>query len=190
MTITPKPVALFTAENIFKESVLHFFLLKFNFPFEATICIPQLRQALELLLMYKYVGSKRSPGMKELVQEYGKFSKKEEQVLLWLTKKRNLIVHKGEVHWEEFEHVRKKLQICFTIIAKLFEDFQCPLNDFLEDWQQKVALGIYLMPTDEAFALIVAARQQSENEPDIALDIANEAFEVALRGFAKGWGRC
>lgn len=188
MSPIPKPVPIFTAENIYKEAIHHYFLLEFNFPYEATLCIPLLRQALEILLKHRYDGPRREPNVKELVDDYGKFNEGEESLLRWLGDKRNAIVHHGEVRWEDFKQVKEKLQRCVLLIAELFEDYQCQLSDFLEEWQEKLALNQPLYSAEEARALVAAAKQQRESEPDIAIDIANKAFELAIRGFAGGWG--
>ncbi len=188
MTMKAAPRRVLSAQNSYREAFGHFILLEFNFPFEASMCIPQLRGTLEWLLREHLRLPKKSYApMKELTNGYGKFNINEDEFLRWLTDKRNEIMHKGEVQWEEYAVVERKLLDNFKLIGRLFEELDYTLSDFLNPWEVNLSKGIKLELVDQAQALSSAAVKYCEVEPDIAIDISNKALELSLRGFARGW---
>lgn len=178
-----------TAIHSLQESLEHYLLFPFNFPFEGTKCIPLLRQAIELLLRVHTSDEDLSGrGMKVLVDTYGEFTYAEDGLIKWLSDKRNDIMHEGEVQWEDREVVSSNVRELISIAGKLLFDLGGSFPDELTSWQRELLAGRTIDRRSESRFLSEAAIGYAAVDEEIAIEISNAAFEKALRLMAMRWG--
>lgn len=182
-----KPIPVFTAENLIKDAVAHYLLFPFNFPYEATMCIPLLFQSVELLLREYFKDKFENISdfeMKKLTDLYRDWDEDQRKLIHWLRLKRNALQHKCEVQWEEVREVDNKIKSVFICIGDLYEDFGFSFIDAFIPLERTYLWGKEPHWVEKSEGLIQAATKQCDQNPEIAIQIANKSFELALRGLA------
>ena len=185
--LTALPIQVSSAINALKESLSHFLLYKYNFPFEASLCIPQLAQCMELLLGHLDLPNK-SMSLHGMIDEHSNWVGTEKEVAHWIRRRRNKILHAGEPPWEDLITVRSKTQAALQICAKLLLDSGYPIRHHFSIVEIPLLEGKSPYSHDEAAWLVQAAYGYTDIDPEVAVDIANGAFEISLREFAASWG--
>lgn len=178
----------FSTVEILRRSIEHSLLLKHNFPSEGMRCVLTLFQAVEFILkeIHGLKGAYISAG-KLLGKSKKLMSRDEWEDLDWLRKKRNDIQHEGEDSWRSREEVEERLGRIYPLVGNLCERigidvdeefrlvFACILQGESVPWYAKVDALSYL------------AIGYFNEDKEIAVNIANEAFEEAVRGLAEAW---
>jgi hypothetical protein len=183
-----KSMSINSAENALTKSITAFYLLDLNYPSEAVDCITQLWQATELILRERY--KQEEIGIEDwnaydMVQFFPDWNSKEKVVVDWVRDKRNLIEHTGEPSWEEVSFVKTQLLMVYSIIGKTYQSLGHMLTDIFTDIEQKILSGNELDWKDKSRSLAMGSFKYIEVDSEIAIDIANKAFEKAFRGYAK-----
>lgn len=179
---------VFTAVHSLQESLDHFILFPFNFPFEGAKCIPLLRHAIELLLRaHSAEKAATTRGMKALVDAYGSFTESEDTLIRWLSDKRNSIMHEGEVDWEDVDVVSRNVSELFSIAGSLLQDLDVSFTSEFDQWHVELLSGGDLDDWSRSELYAIAAIGYAGVDEEIAIEIANTAFETALRLMASRW---
>jgi hypothetical protein len=175
-----------SAENAIKKSIMAFYLLDINYPSEAIDCSIQLYLALELLLKEKYKQANKPAPWKanKLIQDFWEWNDEQKEQAHWLRDMRNMLQHAGEAKWEEEKSVRRKLLNVFMLVGKIYQSLGYKLSDLFTTAEQIILIGNELDWMEEARCLATGSLKYIEVDPEIAIDIANRAFEEAFRGYA------
>ena len=179
---------VFAAENDIKDAASYSQLFRFNFPSEAKECILSLHHAIEMLLQEHYQRrSIKLRGMKKLINNYDDWDYQQKDQIRWITYKRNDLQHKGEMPWEEAEIVGEKIKDVFLLAGELYTNLGFSLKEVFSSLERAYLLAQEPDWQDKADALSQAAINYVSIDPEIAVEIANYASEVAFRGFASSW---
>lgn len=192
-----KPKGIFTAENQLKKAIYHFLLLPFNPPYEAVACIPELHHAVELFLCAHYdehyddftdIDGFEKWGMEKFIDEYANWNDDQKSQVHWLRKRRNHIIHEGELDWKESQVVKDRLRKVLPIASGLYTELGYSLeSSVFTTLERQLLRGQEPHWKGLSTMLSQAAIEYSGIDPAVSVDITNAAFEVALRGFAGSW---
>ena len=183
----PLPTQVRSAEAHIQEAGAHFTLLAHNFPEEALATIVPLHTASELLLRVSQGEKGATRKSVELINRCEVWTPHERQKMHWLRKQRNKAAHRGEIHWESSEEVTPTLREAFPLVGKLFLRLNYSIRDNFPPRDAALLLGAPIPWTALALTLADSSIEYAARDAEIAVDIANAAFEVGLRGFANSW---
>lgn len=184
----PRPEYVNSAENAIKKSIASFYLLNLNFPSEAVDCIIQLWLATELLLRQWYNQEEiRIDGWSayEMIQFASDWNPKQKRIAHWLREKRNALQHEGEALRDDAGDVKAQLLQAYKLVGSMYQSMGYMLNDWFNSVEQNILNGNELDWKEEARSLAMSSFKYLEDEPEIAISIANAAYEKAFRGYAR-----
>ncbi len=185
-SINPLSLRLFAAKSNSKEAIRRYTLSCFNFPEEAAAALSYLHTALELLLREKHFGASRISAY-ELIESRADWDDTEQSTAHWIRQARNQILHTGEFPPEEKTNVLGLIKKGINLIGKLWRGYVHSLEDHFSPFETSMLLGTDADWESYSDAYSLAAIQYSTIAPEIAVEIANDAFEKAARGFAVCW---
>lgn len=176
---------MFAARGYVKDSILRWLLADFNFPSEAAQGVTSLCTCFELMLRHGTTG--RGPKLYELIESYKNWSVEQKSMAHWVRDTRNGILHAGEFPPEDRQAVQECVKSAFTLARILWLDHGYSLLDHFSPFE--VALLEDRVPTWQEYsdATSWAGVFYAYQAPEIAVDVANAAFDRAVRGFAADW---
>ncbi len=184
------------------ESAIHeasdaFLIFNFNFPDAASRCIPNLQNAFELLFKELLArqpevfsnGNSYPPrvNISILIDDYILWEAYDKDAIKSLKEKRNAILHGGERNWEEKESISGTIKTCFRIVGDLYRKLGYSPDTYFAPWECRLLSGEEMTWQEHSLALANAASKIAILLPDVAVDVANKAFEIALRGLRDCW---
>jgi hypothetical protein len=182
------------AEDALKKAIWHFVILDFNFPHEITECVTYSFLGLELLLKEiliqqgQYRDEISLPTMEKLIDEYDKWDAGQKSVVHWMRRKRNKIAHSGGVYWGELDQAKQNTIEVFELTGSLYQELDYEIDDIFNKFEASILLGISSDWRYHCDFLGKIARSYIDIDAETALLIANRAYEISLRGYAKSWG--
>ncbi|OGO40814.1 MAG: hypothetical protein A2W36_05835 [Chloroflexi bacterium RBG_16_58_14] len=174
---------------------------------ETTKCLPLIHQSIELLMREYFEREcshdfeKKPMTMTELIEAYvwADMENLKESVS-WLNTRRNWILHEGErITIDELAivpNVAKSINFAGELYQKLGYSFDRVFNpiehillsEVRVNWQEIIWRGINWQSISETLTNSAMRVLADGEESQVVVDIANEAFEIALRGFARSCG--
>ena len=183
------------------EAIRRYIYSQFNFPLEAAASVIFLHTAMELLLREEYeagggdaysVGEwsqRRRIYVGDLIKNRSRWAtdRAEREMALWLNTNRNVVLHAGRFPLDDQSVALSKLEGGFHLVGRLWmKDGLRPESHF-SSFESQVLRGSEPGWQEKSDALSLAATQYCAIESQCAVNIANAAFEYAVRGLAKAW---
>lgn len=187
-----RSLAVLSAENAIRQVVLDVPVLNQYYPDAATRVIPLLFQGIELLLsdyLWNELGDKVD-NSEELINIYAEWEEGERELVDWLRRERNQIIHEGEsFEIDQKEYVVERIKRSLRLFGKLYKTFGFNFEDQnrFSTIEVKLISNQKLEPDELPLVLIDCAVRLSETESESTVMIANDAYDKTLRYFAQGW---
>ena len=181
------PTEVRSAQAAIQVAAAHFALLPRNFPREAVATVTPLHNAAELILRFEVGNAGAQVDAVGLIDRFEGWTKSERRTMHWLRKKRNTAVHRGEIEWEQRDEVIAKLRLAFPLVGRLYESAAHSIRDHFSPMAAALLLGLPIPWSALARTLSESAVEYAKDDPEIAVELANDAFVIAVRGFAECW---
>ena len=168
-----------------KEAIRRFVFAGFRFPLEAAACVTFLQTSTELLL----VELVENPGAKawELVNAYFQAGSPDHELATWIRQSRNKVMHEGQFPEEDKHEAMFQLSKGMALLGRLWRDLRVEVNKALSGFEASLLLGEDPGWRAESDAVATYATQYCAIGSVKAVEMANHAFAMAVRGLARGW---
>ena len=189
MTLPPQPQfnsdRQYSAYVHTREAIRRFVFAGFRFPLEAAACVTFLQTSTELLL----VELVKNPGAKawELVDAYFPAGSTDHELATWVRKSRNEVMHEGRFPEEDKHEAMFQLSRGITLLGRLWRVLEADIDAVLTGFEASLLHGEDPDWREESDAMATYATQYCALDCAKAVEMANHAFAMAVRGLARAW---
>lgn len=183
--ITSLSIRQFAAKSHTKDAIRKLIYSYFYFPFEAAGSVTSQHASIELLLREEAKGSDN--GAAYLIDQRAGWDTNDKRIANWIRKARNKVLHEGAFPPEDEDCVISILRKGIALIGSLWVDQGFTLSKHFSSFECSLLEGKESGWEDKSDAYSYAAVFYCDTDVKKAIDIANKAFEMAVRGLAQGW---
>lgn len=117
----------------------------------------------------------------KLIKEYEFWGQAEKEDIDWLRKRGNAIKHRGEEQEQELQKVSELIEGIYPLIGSLYEKLDHKIDQNYSIYGRCLLKGKNRPWYALADSYSAAALRYAYFDEEIAVDLANEAYETALR---------